>query len=344
MRCGYPSAEKRGTQHNVERGDDRPRPHARFWRAPVRERGRSRDLARARGQLAAAGSLRHVRRSADEPGARRALHAAEPLAVLEGRARHPRDRRSPSGASSTSCSGASSRGRASSVSRASSTARRTCSREGAPGSGSFWFRLGLIFVTIVTVIWLFQGGTWVEALQSIFHGIGHIFKSPAAVDPDRLRLLPLHRQLRDPDGPSAAHEPRADARVRAGRRGVGCQARRRPRPGRGEGRGAARRHDLAVGRGLRARRRQARARPALPRCPGNGQDDARQGPRDRLQLTVRLDARVGLRRDVHRHRRDRRARARAAREEARAQVGRSVHRLHRRDRRRRHAPPGHRSR
>ena len=43
---------------------------------------------------------------------------------------------------------------------------------------SFWFRLGLIFVTIVTVIWLFQGGTWVEALQSIFHGIGHIFKSP----------------------------------------------------------------------------------------------------------------------------------------------------------------------
>jgi cell division protease FtsH len=43
---------------------------------------------------------------------------------------------------------------------------------------SFWFRLGLIFVTIVTVIWLFQGGTWVDALNSIFHGIGHIFSSP----------------------------------------------------------------------------------------------------------------------------------------------------------------------
>ena len=42
----------------------------------------------------------------------------------------------------------------------------------------FWFRLGVIFVTIVTVVWLFQGGTWVEALQSIFQGIGHIFKSP----------------------------------------------------------------------------------------------------------------------------------------------------------------------
>jgi cell division protease FtsH len=42
----------------------------------------------------------------------------------------------------------------------------------------FWFRLGVIFVTIVTVVWLFHGGTWVEALQSIFQGIGHIFKSP----------------------------------------------------------------------------------------------------------------------------------------------------------------------
>ena len=43
---------------------------------------------------------------------------------------------------------------------------------------SFWFRLGLVFVTIVTVVWIFQGGTWVEALQSIFHGIGHVLSSP----------------------------------------------------------------------------------------------------------------------------------------------------------------------
>src|SRR6201981_2814775 len=42
----------------------------------------------------------------------------------------------------------------------------------------FWFRLGLIFVTIVTVIWLFQGGSWVDALNSIFSGIGKIFSSP----------------------------------------------------------------------------------------------------------------------------------------------------------------------
>jgi cell division protease FtsH len=43
---------------------------------------------------------------------------------------------------------------------------------------SFWFRLGLIFVTIVTVVWLFQGNTWVDALHSIFQGIGHVLSSP----------------------------------------------------------------------------------------------------------------------------------------------------------------------
>ena len=51
-----------------------------------------------------------------------------------------------------------------------------------------------------------------------------------------------------------ADEPVADACVRAGRRRVGRQARGRPRAGGGEGGGAARRLDLAVGRGVRARR------------------------------------------------------------------------------------------
>ena len=128
--------------------------------------------------------------------------------------------------------------------------------------------------------------------------------------------------------------------LRAGRRGVGRQARGRPRPGGGEGGGAPRGLDLAVGRGIRARGRQARARPPLPRRARHREDDAREGARDRLQLAVHLDPGFGLRGDVHRHRRDRRARPRPAREAARAQVGRSVHRLHRRDRRRRHAPAG----
>ena len=120
----------------------------------------------------------------------------------------------------------------------------------------------------------------------------------------------------------------------------GVKLERRPRPGRGEGGGAPRRHALAVGRGVRAGRRQARARPALPRRAGHRQDDAREGDRDRLQLAVRLDPGLRLRADVHRHRRAHRALPRAQGEEARAQVGRPVHRLHRRDRRRRHAPAG----
>jgi len=43
---------------------------------------------------------------------------------------------------------------------------------------SFWFRLGVIFVSIVTVVWLFQGNTWVDALHSIFSGIGHVLSQP----------------------------------------------------------------------------------------------------------------------------------------------------------------------
>ncbi len=122
-----------------------------------------------------------------------------------------------------------------------------------------------------------------------------------------------------------------------GRRGVGRQARARARPGRGEGGDPPDRLPLAVGRALRACRRQARARPALPRRPGHGQDDARQGDRDRLQLALRDDSRLGVRADVRRARLDPRALPRAQGQAARPQVGRPVHRLHRRDRRRRDA-------
>ncbi len=88
------------------------------------------------------------------------------------------------------------------------------------------------------------------------------------------------------------------------------------------------------------RRRQARARPPLPRSARHRQDDDGQGNRDWVQLAVRLDPGLGLCPDLHRHRRDHRALPRPQGEEARQQVGRPVHRLHRRDRRSRHAPPG----
>ena len=91
------------------------------------------------------------------------------------------------------------------------------------------------------------------------------------------------------------------------------------------------------GRGLREGRRQARARPALPRRARHREDDAREGDRHGLQLSLRPDARVRVPADVHGDGRRHRPLARAQGEEARAQVGRPVHRLHRRDRRGRHA-------
>src|SRR5207249_225219 len=84
--------------------------------------------------------------------------------------------------------------------------------------------------------------------------------------------------------------------------------------------GAARRQPLAVRRGVREGRRQARARPPLPWGARHGQDDARQGDRHRVQLALRLDPRLGLRADLHRHRRADRPLARPQGEEAGAQV------------------------
>ena len=120
----------------------------------------------------------------------------------------------------------------------------------------------------------------------------------------------------------------------------GRQARRRSRAARGQGRDHARRVPLAVRRGVREGGRQARARGALPRPARHRQDDALQGDRHVIQLPVRHGAGLGLRRDVHRHRRDPRALPGAQGQEAGREVGRPVHRVHRRDRRGRAAPPG----
>ncbi len=42
----------------------------------------------------------------------------------------------------------------------------------------FWFRLGVIFVLIVTIVWVFRGGSWFAALGKILSGIGGILQSP----------------------------------------------------------------------------------------------------------------------------------------------------------------------
>ena len=73
-------------------------------------------------------------------------------------------------------------------------------------------------------------------------------------------------------------------------------------------------------------------------APGTGKTMMAKAIATGLQLAVRVDPGLGLRADVHRHRRRDRALPRPQGEEARQEVGRPVHRLHRRDRRRRHAP------
>jgi cell division protease FtsH len=41
----------------------------------------------------------------------------------------------------------------------------------------FWLRVGVVFLLLVTVVWLFHGGSWIGALDSIGHGIKRIFSS-----------------------------------------------------------------------------------------------------------------------------------------------------------------------
>ena len=93
------------------------------------------------------------------------------------------------------------------------------------------------------------------------------------------------------------------------------------------------------GEAFEARGRQARARPALPRRAGHRQDDAGEGDRDRASTRRSSRSRapgfaqtfIGIDAIIVRFL------ARKAKKLAR-EVGRPVHRLHRRDRRRRHAP------
>ena len=126
---------------------------------------------------------------------------------------------------------------------------------------------------------------------------------------------------------------------------LGRQADRRPRPGRGQGGGQPGRHPLAVRRGVRASRRQARARPAVPRRAREPERRCSRRRSPRASTAVRLDPGSGFAADLHRDGRDHRALILARQgQEAGPQVGRPVHRLHRRDRRRRHAARGARRR
>ena len=43
----------------------------------------------------------------------------------------------------------------------------------------FWFKIAVYFVVLITIIWLFRGGTWLGTIGFIRDGIGTIFSSPA---------------------------------------------------------------------------------------------------------------------------------------------------------------------
>jgi len=43
----------------------------------------------------------------------------------------------------------------------------------------FWFRIGVTVALLVTLIWLFRGGSWFGTFGSVGHGAGRILSSPA---------------------------------------------------------------------------------------------------------------------------------------------------------------------
>ena len=43
----------------------------------------------------------------------------------------------------------------------------------------FWFKIAVWFFVIITIVWLFQGGTWFSTIGFILDGIGNILSSPA---------------------------------------------------------------------------------------------------------------------------------------------------------------------
>ena len=207
-----------------------------------------------------------------------------------------------------------------------------------PGSGGSGSRSRSSSSRSITIVWIFRGGTWWGTVGFIFDGIG--------TDP---RARPRSGSRPSSSSSSSSRTSRScSARCSS----MNMSQMQSFEPGDAEwgvklddvrGQVEAKEEVRRVvdiwqsGEQFERARRQARAGPAPLRRAGHRQDDAREGDRDGVQLAVHLDAGLGLRRDLHRHRRHHRPAPRRQGEAARAQVGRPVHRLHRRDRRRRHA-------
>ena len=157
----------------------------------------------------------------------------------------------------------------------------------------FWFKIALIFFVVITIVWLFRGGSWLGTIGFILDGIGNILSSPALWIQVVFVFFLFIANFGILFGPLLAmnltqiktFEP-GDAQW-----GVKLDDVR----GQAEAKEEVRRVVSIWQSGEQFERHGGkRERGVLFFGPsGHRQDDAREGARDRLQLAVRLDS--GLR-------------------------------------------------
>ena len=156
----------------------------------------------------------------------------------------------------------------------------------------FWFKIVVLFFVVITVVWLFRGGTWWGTIGFILDGIGNILSSPALWIQVVFVFFLFIANFGILFGPLLAmnltqiktFEP-GDAQW-----GVKLDDVR----GQAEAKEEVRRVVSIWQSGEQFERHGGkRERGVLFFGPsGHRQDDAREGARDRLQLAVRLDPRL----------------------------------------------------
>ena len=207
-------------------------------------------------------------------------------------------------------------------------------------------RLVIILITIICADQIgsrrtrVRNVTWWSMLGCLWDKIGGLVAEPGCSGSDRVRVVPLPRELPHLHGPAAADGHLADPRLssRATREwGVKLDDVR----GQAEAKEEIRRVVTLWQSGEVFESAGGKRERGLifHGAPGTGKTMMAKAIATGFNSPFVSIPGSGFAPDVHRHRRDHRPLPRPQGEEARPQVGRPVHRLHRRDRRRRHAPP-----